>query len=505
MYNIIEYLERSCEKFPNKIAFADDKRSITYGELLLEAKKIGSFIGANFEKNKPIPIFMEKSVETICLIFGIVYGGCFYVMMDLKQPSSRFHHIMESLGADVIVTSEKYEKSLDKIIGEEKKLYFEDLEKSQIDHNVLQNIQDIHIDTDPLYCIFTSGSTGVPKGVLVSHRSVIDFIYTFVETFEIGEDEIIGNQAPWDFDVSVKDIYSTICVGARMEIIPKQFFSMPAKLLDFLDDRRVSTIIWAVSAVTIISTLKGFEYKVPKNIRKVMFSGEVMPIKQLNIWRKYLPQAKYINLYGPTEITCNCTYHIIDRAYDLGESLPIGKPFKNERVFLLDEEDRLIPKENVGSKGEICISGTALALGYYNNWEQTNRAFCQNPLNDKYIEYIYRTGDLGYYKEDGLLYFSSRKDFQIKHMGHRIELGEVENALDKVDKVKRGICIFEDNKINAFYEGDIDKKALHKELKVNLPMYMLPNRYINVDSFPLNKNGKVDRNRLKEILEERDD
>ena len=379
----------------------------------------------------------------------------------------------------------------------------EDLEeKSFIDQEILDGRMAEHIDIDPLYGIFTSGSTGVPKGVIVNHRSTMDFIDVFTETFGIDDSDVIGNQAPWDFDVSVKDIYSTIKTGATMQIIPKQFFSMPAKLLDFICEREVTTIIWAVSAVCIISTLKGFEYKVPEKINKVMFSGEVMPVKQLNIWKEYLPDAMYVNLYGPTEITCNCTYHIIEEEYEPGDVIPMGTPFKNERVFLLDENDNLVKAEPNSGLGEICVSGTAVVMGYYNNWEQTKKAFCQNPLNDKYIEIIYRTGDLGSYNKDGQLCFASRKDFQIKHMGHRIELGEIENAMDKIDEIVRVCCIFEDNKIIAFYEGDIERKPLHRKLKETLPVFMLPNVYKQIDTFPLNKNGKIDRGELKKLLEE---
>ena len=202
-------------------------------------------------------------------------------------------------------------------------------------------------------------------------------------------------------------------------------FSFPTKLLDFLDDRKVTTIIWAVSALCIVTTLNGFEYKRPSSLNKIMFSGEVMPIKHLNAWRAQYQDAMFVNLYGPTEITCNCTYYIIDREFGLDEKLPMGKPFANERVFLLDDEDRLVDAERPGELGEICVSGTAVTLGYLRNPEKTAAAFVQNPLNDRYLETIYRTGDLGYYSEDGELFFSSRKDFQIKHMGHRIELGEI--------------------------------------------------------------------------------
>lgn len=501
MYNALEYLEKSAEKYPDKVAFADVKKEITYSQLVKRAKAIGSTIGNKFEKNTPIPVFMEKGVDAISLFFGILYGGCFYVMLDLKQPKTRLNHILNTLDVNTIVSSPDFERDLNKLEFEGKTIMLEELE-GEIDENTIARVRASHIDVDPLYGIFTSGSTGVPKGVVVNHRSLIDFIDVFTETFDINENEIIGNQAPWDFDVSVKDIYSTISKGATMQIIPKQYFSMPAALLDYLVERKVSTIIWAVSAVCIISTLKGFDYKVPKDIKKVMFSGEVMPIKHLNIWKSYLPDAMYVNLYGPTEITCNCTYHIIEKDYEPGQVIPIGGPFKNERVFLLDENNQLVPRGKNTGLGEICVSGTAVVMGYYNNKEQTEKAFCQNPLNDKYIEIIYRTGDLGCYDENEMLCFSSRKDFQIKHMGHRIELGEVENAIDKVEEIVRVCCIFENNKIHAFYEGDIDKKGLHRKLKETLPVFMLPNLYVQIDGFPLNKNGKIDRGKLKELIEE---
>ena len=294
----------------------------------------------------------------------------------------------------------------------------------------------------------------------------------------------------------MKDIYSTLKCGATMQMIPKQYFSFPMKLLDFLCEREVTTLIWAVSALCIITTLKGFDYKIPKKVNKVMFSGEVMPVKHLNLWRQALPDALYVNLYGPTEITCNCTYYIVDRDFQPGEMLPIGQAFPNEKVFLLDEENGLVTEP--GKMGEICVSGTALALGYYHNKEQTRKAFVQNPLNPWYMELIYRTGDLGSYNDRMELCFSTRKDFQIKHMGHRIELGEIESAIEKMEQVNRTCCIYDSKagKILAFYEGAVERRQLQKKLREFLPAFMLPNRYIPVDRLPLTKNGKIDRKRL---------
>ena len=258
----------------------------------------------------------------------------------------------------------------------------------------------------------------------------------------------------------------------------------------------MTTLIWAVSALCIITTLRGFSYKVPDKIRKVLFSGETMPIKHLNLWKTYLPDAVYVNLYGPTEITCNCTYYVVDRAYEPGEALPIGKAFPNETVFLLDEENREVREP--GQKGEICVTGTALALGYYRNEEQTSRAFVQNPLNTAWPERMYRTGDLGYYGEDGNLYFASRRDFQIKHMGHRIELGEIEAAMEQVEEIERACCIFDEEKkkILAFYQGNIEKRELKQKMGIRLPAFMLPNGFYPVERMPLTKNGKIDRKEL---------
>lgn len=496
--NVIQYLEQSAKMYPEKIAFSDLEHSYTYSELLEKARRIGSFLADRIEPGQAVPVYMEKGVEAIASFMGIVYAGCFYVQLDVKQPLQRLNQILDTLNAKFVITRAEEAEAAKSLGYAENCLSYEEICKTGIKEETLDQIKAQALDINPLYAVFTSGSTGVPKGVLVSHRSVIDFIEHFTEILKITREDVIGNQAPFDFDVSVKDIYSTLKVGATMQIIPRKFFLAPIKLLDFLCSREVTTIIWAVSALCVITSLKAFRYKVPAKLSKIMFSGELMPINHLNEWRKNIPQAMYVNLYGPSEITCNCTYYIIDREYDNGEILPIGIPFPNEKVFLLGENDNLIKEPD--KKGEICVSGTALALGYYNDKEQTDAVFVQNPLNHNYRETIYRTGDLGMYNDEGELVFISRKDFQIKHMGHRIELSEIELAIERIRGIVRVCCIYDEkkDKIIAFYQGEADNRTIFEGLSNVLPSFMIPNNFIPVEEMPLSKNGKIDRNALME-------
>ena len=496
MKNVLEFLEYSAGKCPEKTAVEDINCKSSYKELLYKAKSVGTALSDFVSPGNPVIVFMDKSVEALTAFMGIVYAGCFYVFVSPDQPVTRLKQILKVTEANCVLALDCDAIKLKESDFSGQLLNYNDLVKSKISEEKLQHIRDLSLDIDPLYCNFTSGSTGVPKGVLVSHRSVIDFMEYFPDLFNISEHDIIGNQAPFDFDVSVKDIYSTLKVGATMVIVPKKYFSIITQLLDYICDRHITTMIWAVSALCIITQLKGLTYKVPTDVTKILFSGETMPIKHLKLWQKYLPDALYANLYGPTEITCNCTYYIIDREFELTEKLPIGKPFPNEKVFLLDENNKKIIEEE--TLGEICVSGTALALGYYNNNEQTQKSFVQNPLNSSYLEPIYRTGDFAFYNNNGDLCFAGRKDFQIKYMGHRIELEEIESVLNSYPEIQRACCIFdsEKNRIMAFYVGNIEKKEIQSKMRMSLPAYMIPTVFHTLTEIPITANGKIDRNNL---------
>jgi len=496
--NIVDYLEITEQKYGDKTAYVDENRSITFTELKSDALKIASGIIDVSGIGVPVLVYMDKCVESIEAFLGVAYTGAFYVPIDVHMPYERVKMIIDTLDTDIVITRRKDE--LPDGIKENCRLYFiEDYTKEDavIENERIKKRQEMSIDTNPVYAIFTSGSTGIPKGVLVSHRSVINFTEWWCETFEFAESEVFANQTPFYFDASVKDIYATLRCGATMYIVPKKLFSLPRQLVHFLNENKITCIDWVPSALCMIVNFRTFQKERPEYLQKVMFLGEVMPTKQFNMWRSALPHIKYANLYGPTEATGDCTFYKIEREFDDSEPIPIGYACNNTEVLLLDG-DRLVTGQN--EIGEICVRGCSLALGYYNNTEKTEEAFVRNPLQKNYYERIYRTGDLAKYNEYGELIFLSRKDSQIKHMGHRIELGEIETAISAVSGIERACCLYDNRtqRIVAVYNGSVEKEKLISLLKDRLPSYMVPNVYYQIEIMPTNLNGKIDRALLKQ-------
>lgn len=497
-YNVLSYIENSLRLYPDKTAVTDEKKSLSYSQLYSVCRSAGAGIYLRTGEKKPVGVYMEKNADSLCAMLGACFAGCFYSSFSTELPSERLSKMAFVLRPALIITSDELKEKAASIFSGFDIVTFEQLLSEKNDENVLEGVRERVIDTDPLYINFTSGSTGTPKGIAVSHRSVIDFIDCFSETFGFSEADVFANQAPFDFDVSVKDIYTAFKCSATLAVVPRRLFSAPAELIDYLCEKKVTVMIWAVSALCLLSTFHALDYRTPETVKKILFSGEVMPLKALKGFFKHLPDAMYVNLYGPTEITCNCTYHILEKNRDYSNGIPIGKPFLNEDVFLLDGEDKKVTgADNIG---EICVRGTALALGYYSCDEQNRAHFVQNPLNPYYPELIYRTGDLGRYGENGELFFCGRKDFQIKYMGHRIELEEIERAMGAIDGVERCCCLFDEKKsrLKGFYVGSIEKEELHNEMKEKLPAFMIPGMIRRVEEMPLTKNGKIDRRALDE-------
>ena len=494
--NVLEYLENIVWKVPDKTAYADDTMEVTFREVYDYSRAIGTYLNKQGHYKEPVVVFMGKHPSTIVTFYGVIYAGCFYVPIDEEMPKHRIELIFKNVNPKAVICDSETIKVIDTFDYEGKVYLYDDLIKTSPEDSLLAHIRDKQIDTDPIYIVFTSGSTGVPKGVVACHRSVIDYIDNLSEVLRVDENTIFGNQTPFYVDACLKELYPTLKFGATAYIIPKSYFMFPMKLVEFLNKYEINTICWVVSALTMISAFGALDKEVPKFLHTIAFGSELFPIKQFNIWRTHLPNARFINLYGPTEATGMSCYYEVNREFGLDEFIPIGRPFSNTEIILLDENNQ-VPKP--GEEGEICIRGTSLTLGYYNNFEKTAEVFVQNPLNKSYPELIYRTGDIGKYNEYGELVFVSRKDNQIKHMGHRIELGEIEMAASGMDGMKSACCIFDDikKKIVLYYVADAPASELAAYLKSKLPRYMVPNVIEALERMPLTPNGKIDRVYLK--------
>lgn len=498
--NILDYLQEAVEKNPAKTAYFDESTAYTYEKLYKSTQAVASKLIKKLNTVcRPVLVYMEKTPHVLSAFWGTVASRNFYVPLDTNMPEYRIRLIVENLKPAAVITDMSHFDMAHTFCNQV--FIYEEMTETEINEELLLERRKSAIDTDPVYVLYTSGSTGVPKGVVVSHRSLIDYIEQFCSEVMITSEDIIANQAPFYFDASLIDIYCTLKMGAAMGIVPLEYFSVPVKLLEFLQKYRITTIRWVPSAMKMISTFKGFKTLRPDALSKIIFGAEAMPTKCYNYWKANYPEAVFVQIYGPTEITGVCTYYIVDRDYADDETIPIGKAFKNTEVFLLDEDDKLLRRSDV--VGEICVKGSCLALGYYNAPEKTAEVFIQNPLNPYYPEKIYRTGDLAKYNERKELVFVSRKDSQIKHMGHRIELGDIEMAASTLPGMKSVCCLFETTKqkIVLFYEAeDYDDAKVLDALKKRLVRYMLPNVFCRVEKMPLLQNGKVDRMTLKQQL-----
>ncbi len=484
MRNVLSWLEDSARRDPQHIAFEDELSTLTYGELMQRAREIGSFLQRSIQMQSPVLVWMDKRPGCIAAMLGVVYAGCFYTPIDPSMPESRLQLIAGVLQPACVLCEARYLAAAKAVVGQVPVYAMEDI-PHETDMMALAQVRARHIDNDLLYVLFTSGSTGLPKGVAITHRSVIDFAEWACDALNINADCRFGNQAPLYFDNSVLDIYCAIRMGAAVHFIPRKYFAFPGKMTAYLEEKGINTIFWVPSALTAVANAGALEKCVPARLTRIFFCGETMPCRTLNAWRRVLPEARYVNMYGPTEITDVCTCFPVERDFADDDTLPIGFPCANTRILLID--------------GEICVTGTCLSPGYYNAPERTAEVFVPNPTRTGVTELMYKTGDLGMYNERGELMFLGRKDSQIKRQGYRIELGEIETALCAHPEVETGCCFYDEKaeQIIAIYAGCAEEKPLLRALKEKLPKYMLPDVFVRRESLPLTGNGKIDRVRLK--------
>lgn len=501
--SVLDILEQTALRLPDKTYLQDENETITFFQCRVHAIQLGYALHKELGgvRQRPILIFMDKSCRCAITMMGILYSGNFYVVMDVKAPIERLNSIQRTMENAILITTSEEVNHLRQIGYTGDVLIYEDLLDKWSDGEAEQVIRTVKagvLDTDLMYVIFTSGSTGTPKGVAAMNRSIVDYIESSIKCIGIAEKDIVGNQGPFYTDIPLRDVFMTLYAGATVCIIPQRFFMSPKKLLQYLDDHNVTNLMWVPTAYRLISQFDALSKLKPQTIEKLLFVGEAIPIPVFRYWRGHYPDAEYRQLYGPSEVTGVCTYYRITRDYADGETIPIGKPFPNTGILLLDEEDRAIPPSDISTMGEICVYGTCLTAGYYNEPDKTRKAFVPNPMITAYPSLMYRTGDLARYDEEGELVFISRKDHQVKHGGRRIELGEVETAFQAVDGIKAVCCVQNrrEDKLVLYYIGEVPKGKMSLAVSSQLPKYMIPAAYHKMDRLPILPNGKLDRKQM---------
>ncbi len=492
---ILSRFENTVSRVPDKIAAACGEERYSFRQLRDLAARMGRAVAEKTGAHEPVGVLVRRCAATVAEFFAVLYADCFYVPLDPDMPRHKLETILQDAGIRVLLGGDPDRTLVSELDFSGAFLTLHDAAG--------EGLPAPHADPDtPLYMVYTSGSTGRPKGVLKSHGAMASFIDAFSETFSLTEREIIGNQNPFFFDAAAKDIYLMACTGATMEIIPSEKFIFPVRLIEYLNEKKITYICWVPTALAIVTQLNTFRQLLPETLEKVLFVGEVFPIKQLHKWLTALPDLRYVNLYGSSELAGICCFYEIPKG-SLPEQLPMGLPLSNCRVYLHNESGFVSGPDRLG---EVWVESPALALGYFGDPEKTAAVFCEEVLPDGRTARVLKTGDLAHYDGERNLVFSSRKDYQIKHMGRRIELGEIESVADTLPELQRCCCLYNDAKkrIELFCQlvpgCALDGKQIQSLLRGMLSDYMLPTKIHVLDAMPFNANGKIDRTRLKDSM-----
>lgn len=502
MYSILTYLDHAASVYQDRTVYSDGTDTISFGRLKKIAESIGSVVAAAERAERPVAVLTGRHVYTPACYLGIAMAGCFYAPMDPGVPDSRLRQILDVVKADTLIADREHADKAAELGFSGNIIIMEDVMTADADESLLMERKGGITETTPLYVLFTSGSTGKPKGVLTSHQAAVCYLDGLQEVIGLDDTDVLGNQAPLDYIAAIRDMYLPLMTGARTVILHPNEFAMPQNLLGSLCNAGVTTLCWSATGLEIPARLGVFDDKedmpdLPP-LKRVVFSGSVISNPLLRKWQEAFPETVFINQYGPTEATGSCTYYVIDHTVRDDEIIPIGRPYKHYLIELLTEDD----KNAVGSEtGEICVRGPALALGYYDAPEQTEKSFVPNPLQTHWKEMLYRTGDLGRYGEDGELYFLGRKDRQFKHLGHRIEPEEIEQKAAILDGVDECVCTYnaERKAICLFYKGSASSRDISLFLRSELPSFMVPRRFTPMEELPRLPNGKLDRKTLEEM------
>ena len=486
------------------IAIAVHNKSITYAELNDRATAIAAAmcrIGVG--TRDLVAIFHTKSFDSYAAMIACLRMGFIYTNLDFNSPSERLRKIigvckprLVLLGAELGEENSRVVESLDLPT-----LRLQTIEK-ELNADLGQRGRPTLTWQTPAYVMFTSGSTGIPKGVTITHGGLLNLIDWAQDYFVLNGSDRVANLNPMFFDNSVFDFYSAIFSGSCLLPVGQELLRKPAKLLEYLQEAQCSVWFSVPSLIVYMLATKVIRSDSMRDLRVMIFGGEGFPKSELKKLHEIIgSRVRLVNVYGPTEGTCICSAHAITDVdfQDMGVLAPLGKINPNFEYAIVDSEGREVA---LGEKGELVLMGPNISLGYYNDPERTRQHFIQRPLETRFNEIGYMTGDI-VAEKDGLLWFSGRSDNQVKHMGYRIELEEIEAAFQHMSGViQAGVVYHRDNErygsIVCFLqvESFVTEKSLRANLAGLLPEYMIPNRIIFLESLPKNANGKVDRKEL---------
>lgn len=496
---------RQVQETPDTIAVTGEGSALTYRELDRQANQLAHHvISYGIKPDVVVGVYMERSPDLVVALLAILKSGAAYLPLDPSYPDDRILYMLEDSGVDLVLTRESLKDELTNSNVENHnvsvlKFICLDKEAEPIARNSEED-PDIQLDPENLaYLLYTSGSTGNPKGVEIPHRALYNHMKWMSDEFPLVPDDRVLQKTPLGFDASVWEFWAPLMSGAQLIMAIPDGHLDTAYLAETLAKSNI-TILQVVPTL-LEALLEEPEIRNAKGLRRVFAGGEMLsPLLQEKFF-KYLPTVKLINLYGPAEATIDTTFWICHQGAD-SESIPIGRPITNARVYVLDEWMDPVP---IGARGELYIGGTGLGCGYRNHPELTKSLFVSNPFSENSDDKLYRTGDIVYFDSNGVLFFSGRMDDQIKLGGVRMEPAEIKSSLESNATVVRAEIIAHESSegkkdliayVTVKEESERSSTELRNYLKSKLPETMIPRYIIFPDKFPLNPSGKVDRKAL---------
>ena len=485
--SVVDVFRDTVKMFPLSIAVYDSECSLTYNDLDFQSELIAQHLYYTYcvRKGDIIGVRAERSADAIVAIIGILKTGASYLPIDSSYPQVRQDLLVNDSGCNLVITCDDTKQTEGPSIELPFRKLFKDCQTT-----VSKLTKQID-EEDVAYVMYTSGSTGVPKGVVISHLALVDYVNTFCDFFKVGPRDRIIHQSSLAFDVSIEEIFSPLMRGGAIVVV-KSGGKDIAQLLSCIQVYAATILSTTPLVIEELNRDQNFPFE---TLRLLISGGDVLHPRHID---RLYNKVSLFNTYGPTETTVCVSYHLID---SLKESSCIGKPINNRSMFVVDEHGNLLPR---GLTGELCVSGTGIANGYLNQPELTIERFIPNWF--KTGDIIYKTGDLAYYTEDGRFFLKGRKDDQIKISGYRIELSEIVLALSHLNGLNDVMVLpVEDQKLEkklvVFYTAswDISENAVTRHLTSLLPFYMVPARSIQLEHLPTTSNGKIDQDRLKEI------